>query len=216
MLMSHARGLALCIAALAVVLGASTAHAQQRGPGSLISTPRTDQPGVQRFAGQIVALPGPTASPTGITVQLQDARTVTIHLVPKTVLRARSAEAQVEGLSLGDFAVVDAVRVGPDWNARRVLFDVDPFGPIRLFTVSGTVVRLSRAGDRVLVSLVGGTTRWIFLTHDTRYALDGIPTDTVPVLQRNNVVQVDVRLAPRGWVALAINIKSARSAVLSH
>jgi hypothetical protein len=143
-------------------------------------------------------------------VQQQDGKTVAIHLDARTILRARTAEAQVEGLTAGDFAVVQAIKVGTDWTARRVVFDVDPFGPIQNFTVIGSVVRLNRPGTQVLLAIPGGTTRWIILTRNTHYSLDGIPIETTPALPRNSVLSVDVHVTVRGWVAQAINLRTSR------
>jgi hypothetical protein len=203
---------------------ASPAHAQQRGAESAaaLPAPRADVPGVQRVFGQVAGILGPAAGPTGLAIQQQQgkedtSKTVTIRLDARaTILRARTAEAQVEGLTVGDFAVVQVVRSGTDLTAKRVVFDVDPFGPIRFFSVTGTLLRFNRAGTQVLLSLPGGAARWIILTSNTRYALDGIPTETVPALQHNNVLTVNVHLTDRGWVAQAVNLKSTRGALLSH
>lgn len=213
------RILALVVAGLLAVALASPTFAQHRGMNSLVvsPTPRPAQTWV-RFAGQITAVLGTDASPTGIAVQLQNSRTVVIHFapVPKTILKARSAEAQVEGLMVGDFAVVQATKMGLDWNARRVVFDVDPFGPIRYFTVTGSVTRLNRAGTQILLALPGGAARWIIMTRNTRYLLDGVPAEATPAIQRSDVLQVDVHKVPRGWVATSINIKTLRNPAQSH
>lgn len=211
------RTLVLPAVAVLALLLTSPALAQPREPGNPMAspTPRAGVLGI-RFAGQITGVLGPDASPTGITMQLQNDRTVTVRFAPRTVLKARSAEAQVEGLTVSDFAVVQAVRVGLDWSARRVLFDVDPFGPIRFFTVTGSVSRLNRAGTQVLLTFPGGATRWIILTRATRYAVDGVPTDSPPVLERTNVLQVYVHVTPRGWVADAINIRTLKTPTQTH
>lgn len=223
MISTCARALALGMVCLATILLAPPAHAQERGAGTTaLAAPRADGPQFQRVFGQIAGILGPAAGPTGLVIQQQQgkavaAKTVTIRLdAARTVLRARTAEAQVEGLAVGDFAVVLATRSNGDLTARRVEFDVDPFGPIRFFTVTGTVLRLNRAGTQILLSLPGGTTRWIILTDNTRYTLDGVPTATVPVLQHNNVVTVDIHLVERGWVAQAVNLKSTHAAALVH
>ncbi len=216
--MTHsARVLAASMTALLAVLLVSPAFAEHRGAGNLVVAP-TPRPGQTsaRFVGQITGVLGSDASPTGITMQLQVSRTVTVRLAAKTILKARSAEAQVEGLMVGDFAVIQAVRGSLDWNARRVIFDVDPFGPIRFFTVTGSVVRLNRADTQVLLALPGGSTRWIIMTRNTHYSLDGVPTEAAPALLRTDVLQVDVHKVPRGWVATAINVKSLRNPAQSH
>jgi hypothetical protein len=149
-------------------------------------------------------------------LRLQGDQKVTVRFAPRTILKARSAEAQVEGLMVGDFAVVQVVRANVDWSARRVFFDVDPFGPIRFFTVTGSVVRLNRAGTQVLLALPGGTTRWIIITRNTHYSIDGVSTEAAPVLERSTVLQVDVHKVPRGWVAISVNVKTVRNPAQSH
>jgi hypothetical protein len=171
--------------------------------------------------GEVAAIYGPAAGPTGLAIQQQQGKTdttktVTIRLDTRTILRARTAEAQVEGLTVGEFAVVQVNRTGTDVSARRIVFDVDPFGPIRFFSVTGTVLRLNRAGTQVLLGLPGRATRWIILTVNTRYSLDGLVTGYVPTLQRNNVVTVDVNLTERGWIAQSVNLRSTRSPAQPH
>lgn len=205
---TYIRALILCLAAVCALSAAPPALAEH-SPPSNVST-------AQRFDGQIISLLGPAASPTGIVLQLSATRTLTVRLTPRTIVKARSAEAQVEGLLVGDFAVVFATKPVADWNARRVTFDVDPFGPIRYFTITGTVVRLNRAGTRVQLTITGGTKRWIILTPFTHYAIDGIPSDTGLTPVRSNVLQVDVHSVPRGWVALLVNLKTTRSSAQSH
>jgi hypothetical protein len=211
------RLLALLSAVLCAVLLASPAFAQRRGVDNLVVSP-TPHPTqtLIRFAGQVSGVLGPDASPTGITLRLQGDQKVTVRFAPRTILKARSAEAQVEGLMVGDFAVVQVVRANVDWSARRVFFDVDPFGPIRFFTVTGSVVRLNRAGTQVLLALPGGTTRWIIITRNTHYSIDGVSTEAAPVLERSTVLQVDVHKVPRGWVAISVNVKTVRNPAQSH
>lgn len=211
------RILALLAAALCAVLLTSPALAQHRGAVNLLVSP-TPRPAstLIRLAGQVSSVLGPDASPTGITLQLEGDQKITVRFTPRTILKARSAEAQVEGLMIGDFAVVQVVKANVDWIARRVFFDVDPFGPIRFFTVTGSVVRLNRAGTQILLAIPGGTTRWIIVTRNTNYSIDGVPTDAVPVLLRSDVLQVDVHKVPRGWLATSINVKTLKNPAQSH
>lgn len=223
MITTRARILALVMACVVMFLLVAPTHAQQRGVGNvaITPTPRSEGPGPQRIYGQVAGIFGPAAGPTGLAIQQQQGkadttRTVTIRLDARTVLRARTAEAQVEGLTVGDFAVVQVNRPGTDVNARRIVFDVDPFGPIRFFSVTGTILRLNRAGTQVLLALPGGAERWIILTVNTRFSIDGSPAGYTPSFQRNNVLTVDVHLTNRGWIAQSVNLRSTRSPAQPH
>jgi hypothetical protein len=191
--------LAIATASLAVAVPAQARHA---------IGPRQVKAGrVAMFPGQIMNLTGPASSPTGFTLQTAQ-RSIDFRIAPRrTRFTARSAEALVDGFSVDDFATVSATRVNGEWVANHVVYDVVPWGPIRLFTVSGTVLRLDRIDNRFLVKLSTGDTHWIVTNKGTKYLIDGQPSAGPVALTREEAVQVQVHRNQAGrWIALTIAV----------
>lgn len=162
-----------------------------------------------RVAGQVTAIAGPAANPTGFTLQLTD-RSIAVRIVSRTTITARSAEALVDGFLANDFAVVTTVKSGGGWVANRIVYDAVPFGPIRQFTISGSVMRVSPNGKRFMLRLVTGARHWVQITRNSRFEVNGVPTTPAPILARTNPVEVKIRRANNyRWVALLINLKPA-------
>ena len=155
------------------------------------------------FSGQVTALSGPVANPTGLTLQ-DRIRSVDIRIAPETMFRARSAEAEVEGLVVGDYAVIGARKGKGSWIANRISFDVRPMVAGTL--VTGTIVKLSSNGKQLQLRLDTGQMQPVTIGPRTKYRIDGQPTDTPPELAKGDVVQVLMRSAPRGWTAMEINL----------
>src|SRR5690348_10644658 len=57
-----------------------------------------------RLMGQVSALSGPVSNPDGFTLDTGN-RSVDVRIAPKATFTARSAEAEVEGLQVGDYVV---------------------------------------------------------------------------------------------------------------
>src|SRR5579872_7188417 len=138
----------------------------------------------QRICGVVQSLQGGMTNPSGVTVQL-GLVTTQIKILPQTtVIVAKSAEAEVEGLLPGDYVLVNAVRRYHLITARRLTYDVQPFFPLKAY--SGTVLRQTPDQKRFLVRLVTNHTMW-FRTSPrlTRYEVDGKLQDfVVPLLTK--------------------------------
>lgn len=188
---------------LAVVLGAIWIVV----PSHLTAQAQT-QAGTVRFNGQVLSVDGAGHNPTGFSLQLPG-RTVDLRVAPKAVFKAMSAEAEVEGFQIGDYAVVDARRVDKAWVAATIEFDVQPIRPgPRQTMVSGAIQRVSVTGLRFLLKLDTGDMHWISITRKTRFKVDGQLSTLPPLLQKGQSVDVLVSQAPRGWIALEIDLKS--------
>lgn len=173
-----------------------------------VGAKQTVRPKTVTFPGQIVSLSGPSSSPTGFI--LQTARRTIDFRTPATRFTARSAEALVDGFSANDFAIVRATRVNTSWVAIRVVYDVVPWGPIRTFTIAGTVQRVIRPANRLLVKMISGDTHWIFMNKNTKFDIAGQPVAGPSPLARDESVQIHVhRTAAGRWIALAISIVPA-------
>lgn len=164
-----------------------------------------------RFVGQVTVVTGPAAAPTGFTFQYKD-RFVDMHTSPNaTTYQARSAEAEVEGLLPGDYAVVRARHQKKGWTAVLVTFDVRPFANLRpQMVLDGTVTRVVPNQRRFAMRLDGGGTRVVKVAAQARLLLDGQPTDPPPALVKGTVVQVVLRKLDAGWTAVLINIRTSQ------
>lgn len=169
---------------------------------------------VIQFNGQVIAVAGPPDSPTGFTL-LHGALTTDFRLAPAASLQARSAEAAVAGFATGDYALVTARRVKFAWVAIRVSYDVNPIpGRAVIVVLTGTIVRVSPNGKILTIKLVNGTTHDVFIDLQTTFRVDGQLTDTPPLLSAGEVVTVRTRHAPRGWVAIDVNLRTTSSALV--
>jgi hypothetical protein len=192
-----ARILSLCLVlGLAISLTGAPARAQQKPDVG---------PDKQRFLGQVTALIGTGGNPAGFQLQL-GTMTWDIKVAPKAVFTARSAEADVEGLLSGDYAVVNARRVKHVWYAYRVDFDVQPVAPLRTF--SGTVVRASVDGKRFSVRIEPNKIMAVRVAAETRYRIDGRFIDFAQTVSRGEYVQVLARRNDPVWIAYDLNVRS--------
>jgi hypothetical protein len=160
-----------------------------------------------RFVGEVTALTGPTANPTGLTLQLGIA-SADVRFGTQYTPHPLSAEAEIEGISVHDYASVVVRRVKSDWVAQRVDFDVEPFGHLKL--VSATVVSMTADAKHLRVRLTDtGQNRAVALVKQTLYEADGKPLTGLPQLVRDQPIQVLVVRGDFGWVAATLNLKSA-------
>jgi hypothetical protein len=181
-------------------------------PGQIASAQRipADFAGVlgdNRYIGEIVALVGPTNNPTGVMLQF-GTDTTDITLGPKYTAQPQSAEAEVEGLAVDDYAVIT---VHPNYRgdliAQRVQFDVEPFGRLRLMT--GLVTWVSPNDKRMRLRLPDtGAIRTITLIRSTKYEVDGKQVAPL-ILGRDQTVQVLVLHLNFSLLAVDVNLKTS-------
>ena len=157
-----------------------------------------------RFAGQIAELIGPKNNPTGLSVQT-GLQSTDVRIGPNTVYEAKTAEAEVEGLTENDYTVVTAKRSPRGWTAVRVQYDVQPFGPLRI--VAGTINKVEQDERRFSLRLDPTHLRWITLNKLTRLRVDGRLVDTPGQIERGATVQVLALRTELNWVALDVNVK---------
>ncbi len=190
---------------LALILTGSLALAGSLTPASAQRFITNQQLDHGRLEGQIVSIQGPPDNPTGLTLDLMD-QTLLLRFAPRVIIKAKSAEAQVEGLLKGDWAIVTVQRVRGSLVATRVEFDVQPLPPYLM--LSGAFVREFPNGKRIFIRLDGGGIRPLIVTPKTRFRLDDSLQDIAPSLTRGQSVQALVRRTPAGLLALEIDVRS--------
>lgn len=161
-----------------------------------------------RFVGLVTSVL-PANNPRSITLQLR-ARSVDFRISPAAVLVPNSAEAEVEGLQVGDYAVVQARHMNRGWTAFHIEYDVQPIVQGKV-TVSGTITRITVNDRRFVLKLATGETRLVLVTANTAFRIDGVIIDTPPELSLGDMVQVTMRTTSRGWVAMDVNLKTSNS-----
>lgn len=191
------RACSVLVAVLILLGGAPRASAQQIKDISVAKG---------RYVGQVVAVQGPLASPTSLTLQL-GLQNLDIRILPRTILTGKSAEADVEGLQVGDYAVVISRRYNRTTAATRVVFDVEPIFPLR--AVSGTIARVAIDGQHFQVRSTTGKLAWLHVSKYARIRLDGRPSDVLTSLVKGNTVQVLAQHTDAGWDATDISIRSS-------
>jgi len=158
-----------------------------------------------RLVGQITNLQGTPDSPSGFTLQL-GIDTWDLKIPPQGIIKAQSAEADVEGLVNGDYALIDARRIKHVLYAYNILYDVQPLAPLRLF--DGTVVRVSPDGRRITIRADQNKVFLIRVALDARYRIDGKVSDSVPVLLKGNTMQILARHNLAGWIGYDLDLRT--------
>jgi hypothetical protein len=171
------------------------------------------------------AVAGPADTPTGFSLLLASGRLVPFVTAPNATLSGKSAEAAVEGLQRGDYAIVQARnvsvvvahRVRKHWVAYHVDFDVQPITPTPvpkpvMATITGTVTRVTVDGKRFAVQDQATLKVWM-ITIDARTAfrVDGQPMPGPPVLSKGDPVVVRARKTGGVWVATEVNLRTSAS-----
>lgn len=172
-------------------------------------------PLVARFNGRVTALTGPPDSPSGLTLQLRD-RTVDVRIgsgvdcAYALNCTARSAEAEVEGLQVGDYALVSARRINRTWVAFHIDFDVQPIDMRPPPIVTGTIVKVTPNGLRFQLRVVTGGVglHWVTIGPKTIFRVDGQLTDMPPTLSKGDAVRVTIRVTDRGWAAIEVDLRT--------
>jgi hypothetical protein len=169
------------------------------------------------FYGQVTSITGPADNPTRFTLlrQLSNGHTQVVPFrSPGVLLKPLSAEAEVEGFQIDDYALVTAHRVRAAWVASRVQFDTQPITPHPVITLSGTVTRVTPNGKRFAMRTSDtGAIKVISIVAKTQFRIDGQLVGSAPVLSKGDVVQVQARKAAGGvLVAVEINLKTAPTA----
>lgn len=162
---------------------------------------------VVRLTGQVSAISAPNGSPTQFTLQTT-AQVVTVKIAPRATFTALSAEAEVEGLSVGDYAVVRVRHVRRGWIALHIAFDVRPVHIPNRATIVASVVRETPNGHDLIVRLPSSTIRWVMLDARTKFRVYGPMSSSSPVFARGNLVHITMRRGPRGWIAVEIDLIS--------
>lgn len=158
-----------------------------------------------RLIGQIANLTGSPTSPDSFSLQLGTA-SVDLRVAPnRVVLRPLSGEAEVEGLTNGDYATVNVRRVKRVWVVVRITFDVQPFAPLR--QISGMVQRVSPDGMHVLLRLDQAKTLQLRITRQTRVHVDGRIADS-QLLTKGSSVQALLLRTNGIWVAIDLDVHS--------
>jgi len=160
-----------------------------------------------RLYGQVTAIQSSKdGTPLGFTL-LTPARTVDIHISAATMFMPKSAEAQVEGFATNDYAIVMAKHTARTWVANRITFDVQPMPPAVLVSLRGTVARVVPSGDKFLMQLDNGDSRWVLVNRQTQWRVDGQLQAAAPTLTKGNTVVVTMRHGGRNWVATEIDVR---------
>ena len=159
--------------------------------------------------GQITALHGPATSPTGFTIEL-GTYSFDETIAPKATITAKSAEAEVEGLAVGDYAIVHNRRVKGQWLALHIVYDVQPIAPLHALT--GTALRLSPSGKLLFIKPdTGRGTIVLHILARTRFLQDGKPlplSQQPPLVTRGQQVDVVGRRVNGAWLAYDVDLKS--------
>ncbi|MGH2448597.1 MAG: DUF5666 domain-containing protein [Chloroflexota bacterium] len=192
----------------ATLIGAIALGAVFCMPGTSLARHAPPATPAHFFRGSIAALLGPGANPSGFTLQLIQ-RTVDFRIASDTMLRPRSAEAEVEGFQVGDFAVVRARRAAGVWVATWIRFDVRPWGPFRASTLTGNITTVGPNGLRFSIQLSSGKTRRVRIVPATRFIVNSLLTAVPQPLVTGQEVSVLARKSPHGWLALRIAVGSA-------
>jgi hypothetical protein len=165
---------------------------------------------ITRFAGQVIVLNGLPEDPTGFTLQVEDGRLIDFLIAPTAKFTPRSAQAQVERLQQGDYALIYARRISQNWVANRIVFDVAPFPGINRFTLTGAIVRVSKDNKRFALQLDTGDIHWITITRQTKFRdVNSQLMPSPPLLVKQTTVQVLVHRTGNIWLALEIDLKSS-------
>jgi hypothetical protein len=163
--------------------------------------------GQSRYIGQVIALDGRLDNPTGVMLQLGTDST-DIKLGPRYTAQPQSAEAEVEGLAVGDYALVTAHLVRGDLVAQRVQFDVEPFGRMKLIT--GSVTWVSPNGKHLRLRVADtGNTRVLQLVRSTQYEIDGKVQIAPLLLAKEQTVQVLILHDNFQLYAVDVNLKTS-------
>lgn len=157
------------------------------------------------FAAMVAGVQGPSGNPNVFSLQLGDL-SMQMHIVPRTTFVPRSAEAEVEGLTTGDYALVVARRIRRQWVAMRVAFDVRPFPPFRL--LKGTVFTVNPNGKSFTLRLNSGRNVFLRLNPHLRVQQGGQTLVTPPLLSRGMLVQA-LALRRGAWVVFNLTIPGA-------
>jgi hypothetical protein len=186
--------------ALLVTVSATAAPARAQ------STTVEMHPENGRFVGLITNYQGTPLNPIAFTLQL-GMETVDLRTYAKTALLPQSAEAELEGMADGEYALVFVRKMKGVWMAYRIRYDVQPVLPLR--KLSGTILRVNPDGMHFQLKLDTAHTVVLRINKDARYVGIAPPAPgEVPVLNKGDLVDVTA-LFSNGWVAYEIDVKGA-------
>jgi hypothetical protein len=187
------------ICALLVALGGASlpVHAQ--------ATPAEPRPIRANVFGVVVGVHGPVSNPDGVNVQLGSDTTM-VRIEPGTVFEAQSAEAQVEGLAVGDYVCIPVRRVKGGPMALRIRFDVVPVPPLQV--LRGTMQRFIAEGTHFTFRTDDGRFLVMRIWRDARLVVDGRVVDGSVGVTRGTPAQI-ICAQRNGWVAYEIDLRPA-------
>jgi hypothetical protein len=168
-------------------------------------------PDRNHLIGMVTDVVGPAGDPTSFSLQLGNL-SAEVVTVPATRFVARSLEAQVEKLVVGDYALVVIRHTKAGLTAARITYDVEPFGPLHAF--NGAITWVSPDQMRFRLRLDTGRVVPLRVRPQTRFELDGHVADTLPTLLKGQTVQV-LALQYNGLDAFEINVTRSGPALLS-
>lgn len=193
-------------AVLAVLLAAGTLTPMSASA----RVPAGTRVAITQLRGQVIAISTPNGSPTRFTIETAD-RDVTVRIAPAATFTALSAEAEVEGLRVGDYAIVRVRHPHDAWVALHITFDVRPIHIRGQVTIVATVIRETPNGRYLIVRLPSGAIRWIILGTQTKFRLYGALTSNPPLFAREELVHVTMRRIPRGWIAIEVDLLNGQA-----
>lgn len=158
------------------------------------------------IVGKVTALNTQNGNPTGFVLRTVDDEIVSMRIAPRATFTARSAEAEVEGLHVGDYAIVRARNLRSGWVALHIAFDVQPIRIPNPAPIIARVVRETPNNRFLVVRLSSGVTRWVMLDAGTRFRVDGIPAAVAPAFVRGELVHLILRQRPHGWTAVEVDL----------
>jgi hypothetical protein len=170
-----------------------------------------------RIYGQVVAITKDQTMPAGVesfVLQLPKGRDVMVEVEPKTVFAPRTANAEVAGFTLKDYAYVVGQIVRHMVIAFKVDFDTAPFNPFlqRIFT--GQFLRYEPDNDNVLIISLGtGRVLRVYTNTQTGWSVNGQAVEVPPMLSPGDHLKIYAERHGLRWVAISIDVQTANGRV---
>lgn len=192
--------LGLLVSLLAVILGLIITPSPAAARS--ISTLGTDD---VLLVGQVLTVDSTAGIPTNFVLETKT-RIINFRIGARATFTARSAEAEVEGFTEGDYAIVKARHAGHTWLALRITFDVQPLHVPDKRAMTATVIRERMSPRQLVVRLPSAQTRRVSLDSQTAFQVNSVPTSTPPIFVRGALVHLTVQSTTRGWIALDVDL----------
>jgi hypothetical protein len=141
-----------------------------------------------------------TGALKGFTIAVHGKGQYTYSVTSKTQFVPRSADADIQGFGVGDYAYVIA-RSGV---AHEVEYDTSPFKPGPLEHVDGQVTKVSTKGFFILQDS-SGTDHKIWPTPQTSWYINGQPQSSPFTVQVGQTLDVFAQKEHEKWLAVSID-----------